>query len=51
MGSISGQIMLKFQRMLLDTSFLTTKNYKIWIKCKWSNLGKGAAFSLTPIEQ
>ena len=34
--------------MALDVSLLNTQNYKVQMKCKWSNLGKGIAPSFTP---
>ena len=33
--------------MVPDTSLLNTQHYKVWIKGKWSNLGKGLALSPT----
>ena len=33
-------------KMVLDTSFLNTQHYKVWIKSKWSNSGKGVTPSL-----
>ena len=34
--------------MVLDVSLLNTQHYKVWIKDKWSNPGKGVASSSTP---
>ena len=41
-GSIPGRVIPKIQKMLLDTSLLN-QYYKLWIKSKWSNPGKGVA--------
>ena len=46
--SILDQIISKTQKMVLDASLLNTKHYKVWIKSKWSNPGKGIAPSSTP---
>ena len=35
------------QKMILDISLLNTHYYKVRIKVKWSNLGKGVAPSPT----
>ena len=37
---VPGRIIPKTQKMVFDTSLLTTKHYKIRIKGKWSNPGK-----------
>ena len=42
-GSILDQIILKTQKTALDASLLNTQHYKVWIKGKWSNPGKGVA--------
>ena len=42
-GSLPGRVIPKTQKMLLDTSLLTTQHYKVHIKGKWSNPGKGVA--------
>ena len=34
--------------MVPDTSLLNTQQYKVYIKGKWSNSGKGVAPSPTP---
>ena len=47
-GSNPGQDIPKTQKMVLDASLLNTQHYKVWIKCKWNNLGKGVAPSPTP---
>ena len=39
--SIPGWIISKTKKMVLDISLLNTQRYKVWIKDKWSNLGKG----------
>ena len=33
-GSIPGQVILKFQKMLLNAPLLNTQYYKLWIKGK-----------------
>ena len=40
-GLIPGQVIPKTQNMVLDASLLNTQHYKIWVKGKWSNPGKG----------
>ena len=47
-GSIPGQVISKTQKMVLDAFFLNTQHYKVWIKGKSSNPGKGVAPSPTP---
>ena len=34
--------------MVLDVSLLNTQRYKVWIRVKWNNPGKGVAPSPTP---
>ena len=46
-GSILGQVIPKTQKIVLGASFLNTQHYKVWIKSKWSNPGKGVAPSPT----
>ena len=48
LGSIPGRVIPKTLKMVLDTSFLNTQQYKVCIKVKWSNPGKGVAPSPTP---
>ena len=48
LGSIPGRVIPKTQKMVLDASLLNTQHYKIRIKGKWSNPGKGEAPSPTP---
>ena len=36
----------KTQKMVLDAYLLNTQNYKVWIKSKWINPGKGVMPSL-----
>ena len=36
-GSIPGRVMLKTQKMILDTSSLNTQHYKYVSRAKWSN--------------
>ena len=38
----------KNQKMAFDASLLNTLHYKVWIKGKWSNPGKGVVPSPTP---
>ena len=45
-GSIPGQVIPKTQKMVLDTSLLSTQHYKVWINDKWSNSGKRVVPSL-----
>ena len=42
-GSIPGRVIPKTQKMIFDASLLKTQYYKIRIKGKWSNPGKGVA--------
>ena len=46
-GSITGRVISKTQKMVLDASLLNTQHYKVRIKGKWSNPGKGVASSTT----
>ena len=48
LGSIPGRVIPKTLKMVLDTSLLNTQQYKVRIKVKWSNPGKGVAPSPTP---
>ena len=34
LGSISGRVIPKTQKMVLDASLLNTQHYKVWIKSK-----------------
>ena len=45
LGSIPGHVIPKTLEMVLDTSLLNTRQYKVHIK--WSNPGKGVAPSST----
>ena len=47
-ASIPGWVIRKTQKKVLDIALLKTQHYKIWIKSKWSNPGKGVAPSPTP---
>ena len=47
-GAIPGRVILKTQKMELDTSLLNTQHYKVLIKRKRSNAWKGVAPSSTP---
>ena len=48
-GLIPSWVILKTQKMVLDTSLLSTQYYKVQIKSKWSNPGKEVAPSPTPL--
>ena len=47
-GSIPGRVIPKPQKWVLDVSLLNTQHYKVPIKDKWSNPGKGVAPFPTP---
>ena len=47
-GSISCQVISKTQKMVFDAFLFNTLHYKVQIKGKWSNPGKGVATSPTP---
>ena len=47
-SSIPIQVISMTQKMVLDASLLYTQNYKVCIKVKRSNPGKGVAPSPTP---
>ena len=42
-GSILGRALPKTQKMVLDATLLNTQHYKVKIKAKWNNPGKGVA--------
>ena len=46
LGLIPGHVIPKTLKMVLDTSLLNTQQYKVCIKVKWSNPGKGVASPL-----
>ena len=46
--SIPGQVTTKTQKMILYASLLNNQHYKVRIKGKWNNPGKGLAPSPTP---
>ena len=48
LGSIPGCVIPKILKMVLDTSLCNSKQYKLCIKVKWSNPGKGVVPSPTP---
>ena len=48
LGSVSGRVIPKTQKMVLDASLLNHHYYKVWIKVKWVDPGKGVAPSPTP---
>ena len=48
LGSVPGRVIPKTLKMVLDTSLLNTQHYKVRIKGKLSNPGKGEAPSSTP---
>ena len=39
-GSISGRVIPKTQKMVLESSLLNTQYYKVWVKGEWSTQGK-----------
>ena len=47
LGSIPCRVIPKNLKMVLDTSLFNTQQYKVRIKGKWSNSGKGVAPSPT----
>ena len=47
-GSISGRVIPKTQKMVLNASLLNIQHYKVQIKGNWSNPEKGVAPSTTP---
>ena len=51
LGSISGRVIPKTQKMVLDSFLLNTQHYKERIKGKVANPGKGFAPSPTAIEK
>ena len=51
MGSIPGRVIPKTLKMVLDTSLLSTQQYKVLSRVKWSNPGKGVAPSLLSTQQ
>ena len=48
LGSIPGRVIPKTQKMILDVTLLNTQHYKVRIKVKWRNPGKGVAPSPKP---
>ena len=40
---IPGRVITKAQNIVLDAYLLSPQHYKVWIKGKWSNIGKGVA--------
>ena len=48
LGSIPDCVIPKTLKMVLDTSLLNTQYYRVRIKVKWSNPGKGVAPSTKP---
>ena len=47
-GLTPGQVIPKTQKMVLDTTLLSTQHYKLRIKGKWSNPRNGVVPSPTP---
>ena len=45
-NSIPGRVIPKTQEMILDATLLNTQHYKVRIKVKWSDPGKGVAVVL-----
>ena len=48
LGSIPDQVIPKTQKMVLDATLLNTQHYKVCIKGKMDNPGKGVTPSPTP---
>ena len=48
LGSIPARVIPKTLKMVLDTSLLTTQQYKLVPRVKWGIPGKGVALSPTP---
>ena len=48
LGSITGCVIPKTLKIVLDTSLLNTQHYKVLSMVKWSNPGKGVAHCPTP---
>ena len=48
LGSIPGKVIPKTQKMVLDAPLLSTQHYKVWIKGKLGNAGKGVVPFPTP---
>ena len=46
LSSISGRVIPKTQKMVLDVSLLYTHHYKIRLKGKWTNPGNGVVSQL-----
>ena len=47
-GSVLDRVIPKIKKMVLETSLLNIQHYKIWIKGKMSNPGKGIVPSAAP---
>ena len=47
LDSIPGRVIPKILKMVLDTSLLNTRQYKVLSRVKWSNPEKGIALSPT----
>ena len=47
-GVQSQRLKPKTQKMVLDAALLNAHHYKVWIRVKWSNPGKGVASFPTP---
>ena len=45
---IPGRVIPTTQKIVLDASLLNRLHYKVYIKGKWCNPGKGVALSPTP---
>ena len=46
-SSISGQVIPKTQKTVLDATLLNTQHYQVWNTGKWNNPGKGVIPSPT----
>ena len=45
-GSILGQVIPKTQKMVLDSTFLTTQHFKVWIKGKVEQSREGGVVAI-----
>ena len=48
MRPLTGRVIPKTQKLVLDATLLNSQHHKVRIKVNWSNPGKGVAPSLTP---
>ena len=48
LGSVRSRVIPEAQKIVLHAPLLYTQHYKVWIKGKWGNPGKGVTPSPTP---